>query len=97
MPEYFNKKPKNLDEQIALLESRGMIVDDRESAKFYLQHINYYRLRAYWLTFELDLVSHQFFKNTKFQDVLELYIFDRELRLLVLDAIERIEVSVRSQ
>jgi abortive infection bacteriophage resistance protein len=97
MPEHFNKKPKSLDEQIDLLELRGMIVDDRESAKFYLQHINYYRLRAYWLTFESDLISHQFIKNTRFQDVLELYIFDRELRLLVLDAIERIEVSVRSQ
>lgn len=35
--------------------------------------------------------------NTRFSDVLNLYIFDRELRLLLLDAIERIEVSVKAQ
>ena len=34
--------------------------------------------------------------GTAFDDVLSLYVFDRELRLLVLDALERVEVSVRS-
>lgn len=96
MPDTFSKPPKTLDEQLMLLESRGMIVQDREQAKFYLQHLNYYRLRAYWIFFESDRISHRF-PNTPFQDVLNLYSFDRELRLLILDAIERIEVSVRSQ
>lgn len=96
MPDFFSKPPTTLDEQTSLLESRGMIIQDRERAKFYLQHLNYYRLRAYWIFFESDPINHQF-SNTKFQDVLNLYIFDRELRLLVLDAIERIEVSARSQ
>lgn len=93
----FSKPPKTLDEQIQLLESRGMIITDREQAKFYLQHLNYYRLRAYWIFFESDTVGHKFQSGTRFQDVLDLYIFDREFRLLILDAIERIEVSVRSQ
>lgn len=93
----FSKPPKTIEEQVSLLESRGMVIDDYEQAKFYLQHLNYYRLRAYCLFFETDATFHQFEVGTQFQDVLNLYIFDRELRLLILDAIERIEVSVRSQ
>lgn len=36
-------------------------------------------------------------EGTTFDDVLNLYTFDRELRLLLMDAIERIEVSLRTQ
>ncbi|MBE9176796.1 Abi family protein [Synechocystis salina LEGE 06155] len=93
----FSKLPKTLDEQLSLLKSRRMLIEDHEQAKFYLKHLNYYRLRAYWLFFETDSTSHQFREGTRFQDVLDLYIFDREFRLLILDAIERIEVSIRSQ
>jgi len=93
----FTKPAKTFEEQVQLLQSRGMIVDDLQEATFYLQHLNYYRLCAYWLDFELDLATHQFKPDTNFKDVLRLYIFDRDLRLLVLDGIERIEVSVRSQ
>jgi abortive infection bacteriophage resistance protein len=97
MPRDFTKSAKTFQEQVQLLQSRGMIVDDVQEATFYLQHLNYYRLCAYWLDFELDHATHQFKPDTNFKDVLKLYIFDRELRLLVLDGIERIEVSVRSQ
>jgi len=93
----FSKSPKTLEDQVSLLKARGMLIEETEQARFYLQHLNYYRLRAYWIFFECDPKSHQFQAGTRFQDVLDLYIFDRELRLLILDAIERIEVSVRSQ
>lgn len=74
-----------------------MAFSDKAAAIHYLSHINYYRLGAYWLPFEADHTSHQFQVGTTFEQVLNLYIFDRELRLLVLDAIERIEISVRTQ
>lgn len=93
----FNKSATTYDQQVALLQQRGMSVPDVAEAKFYLQHLNYYRLSAYWLPFEADHATHQFKSEICFKDVLNLYVFDRELRLLVLDAIERIEVSVRSQ
>lgn len=93
----FTKPPTTYAEQIRLLQQRGMLIPDTREAAFYLQHLNYYRLGAYWLPFEADHASHRFRAGTTFSDVLNLYIFDRELRLLVLDAIERIEVSVRSQ
>jgi abortive infection bacteriophage resistance protein len=93
----FSKPATSYSEQIALLRRRGMIIDDPASAEFYLQHLNYYRLGAYWLPFEADHATHRFKPGTRFSDVVNHYVFDRELRLLVLDAVERIEVSVRSQ
>jgi len=74
-----------------------MVIHDLADAEFYLKQLNYYRLSAYWKPFEIGPQNHQFQPGTKFSDVLDRYIFDRELRLLVLDAIERIEVSIRSQ
>lgn len=93
----FSKAATTYEQQVALLEQRGMAVDDAAEARFYLRHLNYYRLCAYWLPFEADHAEHRFRTGTRFSEVLNLYIFDRELRLLVLDAIERVEVSVRSQ
>lgn len=93
----FGKPATTHVQQVALLQQRGMVVNDPAAVEFYLRHLNYYRLGAYWLPFEVDHPSHVFRPGTHFEDVLNLYVFDRELRLLVLDAIERVEVSVRSQ
>lgn len=93
----FTKPPRTLEQQLQLLEKRGLIVSDRQKAKYYLGHLNYYRLSGYWFPFKQSPTTSNFRANTSFDDILNLYIFDRELRLLVLDAIERIEVSVRSK
>lgn len=93
----FSKPATTYQQQLELLRSRGMLISDEQRAEFYLRHLNYYRLGAYWLPFEADHSLHQFRPGTRFEDVLNLYVFDRELRLLVMDAIERFEVSVRSQ
>lgn len=70
---------------------------DREQAKHYLQNLNYYRLSGYWLPFEARRSPHVFTLGTNFEQVIDLYVFDRELRLLIMDAVERVEVSVRTQ
>lgn len=93
----YTKPPLVLEDQLQQLKNRGMLVADNALAIHYLGHLNYYRLGAYWLPFEKDHGSHQFHPGTRFEDVLNLYIFDRELRLLLMDAIERIEVSLRTQ
>jgi abortive infection bacteriophage resistance protein len=93
----YTKPSLSIDSQINLLKSRGMLFRDIDLAKHYLSHMNYYRLRAYWLPFEMDKINHAFHQNVFFEDILQYYKFDRELRLLILDAIERIEVSVRTQ
>lgn len=93
----FGKPATTHAQQVIQLQRRGMIIDDPTAAAFSLQHLNYYRLSAYWLPFEADHATHTFRPNTHFSQVLNLYVFDRELRLLVPDAIERVEVSMRSQ
>jgi abortive infection bacteriophage resistance protein len=94
----FTKPSLSIADQIARIEGRGMAVPDHKLAAHSLQHISYYRLRAYWLPFEDAAPSdgeHKFKAGTCFDDVLALYVFDRRLRLLVMDAIERVEVSLR--
>lgn len=93
----FTKPPTTYGQQVALLQARGMDFQDPVGAENHLQHLNYYRLTAYWLPFEASHEPHRFRPGTTFEAVLSLYDFDRRLRLLLLDALERIEVSVRSQ
>lgn len=93
----YTKQPTSFAGQVALLEGRGLVIGDKSKAEFYLSQLNYYRFTAYCLPYEQNHASHQFVAGTSFDDVLNLYIFDRELRLLALDAIERIEVSLRTQ
>ncbi|OZI37310.1 abortive phage resistance protein [Bordetella genomosp. 10] len=44
---------------------------------------------------EERLVLDTFRAGTTFQDAVDLYVFDKKLRLLVLDALERVEVALR--
>lgn len=92
----FAKAPLTLEQQLNLLIERGLQCRNRQQALHFLGHLNYYRLGGYWLPFESDHIFHRFAPGTQFEDVLNLYIFDRELRLLIMDAIERVEVSVRT-
>lgn len=94
-------KPSLTDEQqIALLIRRGMHIADHDHARQLLTHISYYRLRAYWLPFEQAAWNgddHAFIEGTELAAVLAIYNFDRELRLLLIDAIERVEISLRTR
>ncbi len=96
----FEKPSASIRDQLELLKRRGLIIADEARAAQYLSFISYYRLRAYWLPFEVPTPrdgDHALREGTTFEDVLSLYVFDRELRLLTLDAIERIEVALRAQ
>lgn len=100
MPRKAPPKPAStLDEQIALLRRRGMRIADDNRARHYLGHLNYYRLRGYWMRDELPDGNgdHPFRPGADFDDVIRLYDFDRRLRLDLNDAIERIEVSLRTR
>lgn len=98
----FCKPPLSVADQIALLQKRGMTVADEVRATRVLQHINYYRLRAYWLPFEaseekrLAIGEHLFKSGTDFDQVVAVYVFDRKFRLLLLEAIERVEIAIRT-
>ena len=98
--EEYNKPPLKYDEQIALLKSRGMAFSDEVCAKNMLANVCYYRLSAYMLPYKKKAdgkILDEFKDGTTWDKVCELYMFDRNLRLLVFDAIERLEVAIRSQ
>ena len=80
-----------------LLKSRGMTVKDEQKATFYLNHISYYRLKGYWWDMQADFTNHIFAPNSVFEDVIARYSFDRQLRLILFDAIEFIEISLRTK
>lgn len=93
----FTKPPLTLAQQLAKWQSRGLVVGNEAKALHYLRFIGYYRFSAYTLPFQ-DLAhpDKHFRADSTFDLVLGLYVFDRELRLLVLDALERVEVAVRA-
>lgn len=98
----YDKPSLSIAEQSALIQERGLVCDDPARLQKYLSTIGYYRLSAYWLPFELPsdtpgTRNHRFLPGTTFDKVLGLYIFDRNLRMLVMEALERIEVAVRTR
>lgn len=90
---HYTKPALKFEEQLDLLRNRGLTVRDPGRALRWLHSVSYYRLSAYCLPFKGGEV---FRPGTDFNDIAGLYIFDRKLRLLVLDAIERVEVAIRT-
>tara|TARA_R110001583_G_scaffold29405_2_gene103032 strand:- start:2587 stop:3498 length:912 start_codon:yes stop_codon:yes gene_type:complete len=93
----FNKKAFTLEEQVAQLQARGLEIKHPRIAEKYLINISYYRLGEYWYVMQSDKENHIFKPNSKFTDVIALYNFDAELRLLLFDVIEKIEISLRTK
>ncbi|RYF56990.1 MAG: Abi family protein [Comamonadaceae bacterium] len=99
----YGKPFKTIPQQRQLLESRGMTIADPTTAEQWLNTVGYYRLSGYWYPYRVrsrptsgaPVIEDRFQPGTSFQQVLDLYEFDRVLKLLVLDAIERIEVIMR--
>lgn len=91
------KQPKTFTEQIQLLQSRNMSFRDINNAPHFLSNISYYRLKGYWWEMQDDFVNHHFKDGSFFEDVIDLYNFDRNFRLIVFNAIERIEIALRTK
>ncbi|APH44090.1 hypothetical protein BMW26_03265 [Microbacterium sp. 1.5R] len=92
----YDKPALSLDDLVSRLVERGLDVPDRERAARYLRHIGYFRLSPYTIPFQQGQPDHTFRTGAAFDDVLDIYVFDRALRLLVMDALERVEVAVRA-
>ncbi len=95
------RKAIKLEEQISLLQSRGLIIRDIEKAKEVLLDVGYYRLGFYWFPFEksypnFENRTHDFKQNASFDDAVKLYYFDFNLRNILYKALSRIEIAVRT-
>ena len=91
-------KPYSSPEQIVqILKQRGMLMDDERKVENYLMNIGYHRLSAYIYPFYKSPKSDlQLKEGTTFEQVLVLYRFDKKLRILLFNEIEKIEVAIRS-
>ncbi len=95
------KTATTVEEQIAKLEERGIIISDREKAKEILLDIGYYRLGFYLFPFEVTYPSlkhreHRFKENTKIEYAVALYYLDFDLRHILIRYLTRIEIALRT-
>lgn len=74
-----------------------MLFRDELAAKDVLKSVSYYRLKGYWWDMQSDKTQHVFIPNSYFENVVEKYEFDRELRLVLFYAIEIIEIALRTK
>ena len=93
----FPKSYTSAHDLVCLLQSRGLTITDTNKAEQYIDFIGYYRLSAYmYPLLKTPKEQHQYKPNTSFDQVMMLYRFDKKLRLLIFNEIEKIEVAVRS-
>jgi len=91
----FCKPHLSFEAQVNLLRDRNLTINNVHYALKKLKHLNYYRLSAYFYPFyeEKDL----FREGTTFEDIVQLYYFDKEFRNLLFFAVEKIEIYIRTQ
>ncbi len=79
------------------MQSRGLFIENATRTENYLRHIGYYRFSAYLHPLlATPKENHVFKPGTTFNQALDMYRFDRHLRLLMFNEIEKIEIAVRS-
>ena len=93
----YNKKCTLPQDLIPVLKCRGLIVSDEPKAISYLSNIGYYRLSAYcYPLLKNPKTDHIYKAGATFDMVMSMYRFDRKLRGLLFNEIEKIEVAIRS-
>ena len=94
----YRKPAVSIPDQITKLKARGLAIGDEAFAIHCLSNISYYRLRAYTYPFQDNTQpNHPFIVPVTFEQIIELYVFDRKLRSMVFDAMEKIEIAMRTQ
>ena len=91
----YAKPPLSFSDQADLLMRRGLEVASKQELVEKLEAVSYYRLSAYWYPFKQP--DETLVPGTTLEKVWRRYTFDRQLRLLVMDAIERAEIAIRTQ
>ncbi|KAA2239683.1 Abi family protein [Chitinophaga agrisoli] len=91
----FTAPPLTISEQILLLKEKGLIIAEEENAARWLSHVSYFRLKNYTNKFK-DAQTGNFVANSNFEQLIKLYLFDRNLKFILFDAIETIEVAIKT-
>lgn len=93
----YSKQPLDYSEILDLLESRGLIIRDRNKAIECLKVVSYFRLDNYFHPMESDKVQHIFKPGSTFDNAMDLYRFDCDLRELIFTVIQAVEIALRSK
>ena len=96
IPQGYARKFETEDFLVRRLVARGLVVPDEIELRNILRVVGYYRLTGYLYPFR-KLNSDDYEPGTTLDKVWRLYNFDRRLRLVVSDALARIEVAVRTR
>ena len=91
----FTKQASNSRDLLAKLQRQGLAVADQPKALQYLQYVGGYRLKGYW-HHVVDPLTNQFPAGYAFERIADRCEFDRELRSATIEAIDRLEVAIRS-
>lgn len=92
----YKQLPLTVDQQIELLKEKKLIIEDEDRARYWLSHVSYYRLKNYTFSFKDINDNNNFIPNTSFDQVVNLYLFDRKLKLIIFDGLEAIEVAIKT-
>ena len=93
----YTKQPLDYADIISMLKSRGLVISDENKALESLRRVSYFRLANYFHPMEKDKVNHIFKSNSKFDNAIDLYDFDRQLRLLLFSAVQSLEIGLRTK
>ncbi len=91
-----NKIFKTLDEQIEILESRNLVINDVEKAKDILFRENYFFINGYRHMFLDGEKSKNFIPGTRFEEVYATFVFDRNIRNIVFKHLLIVENNIKS-
>jgi abortive infection bacteriophage resistance protein len=89
----FTDPHTSIASQIAALEAKKLTIGDKGHASKILSTVSFFRLKQYGYLLQ-DADGN--YVNSTFNDLINLYLFDRELRLIIFNAIEVIEVAIKT-
>lgn len=92
----YTQQQLDLNGQINLLKSQGLVFGDEAKARHLLSNISLFRLKNYMQPLRLK-GSKDFKSGATFEQAYSLYKFDAELRKLLCPELEKIEISIRTQ
>lgn len=87
---------KNLDEQIEILESKGLEITDYEKTKEILFKENYFFINGYRHLLTTASNNNRFVPGATFEELYSIFTFDRRLRNIMFKNIMIIENNVKS-
>lgn len=87
---------KTLDEQVHIMQSKGLMISDIEETKDILLRENYFFISGYRLLFMESSSNKKFLSGTTFEEVYSMFQFDRHLRNIIFKNLLIIENNIKS-